>query len=80
MADTQTQTDQKQQSNDSQQSNDDADAKEKSFWDKLGKVVDERVEAAFTKREATGTSRNKGSNRGLPAVIADFMFGPEKKG
>lgn len=80
MADTQTQTDPKQQQSDPQQQNDGSDDKEKSYWDKLGQVIDDKIEAAFKKREPTGTSRNSGTNpRGIPQIVADFMFGPDKK-
>lgn len=56
------------------------DDREKSFWDKLGKTIDERIEAGF-KKEAANRTRNapSGTSRGtsrrtLPDMIADIMW------
>lgn len=55
------------------------DDREKTFWDKLGKTIDDRIEAGFKKHQpqrsqpATGTSRGT-SRRTLPDMIADIMW------
>jgi hypothetical protein len=55
---------------------------EKGFWDKLGSLIDERVEKAFDreheKRGTVGNSRNDGRTT-LPGLIADLMYGKPKK-
>lgn len=60
------------------------DETEKAFWSKLGKLIDDRVDAgigrAIEKYRVTGSSRNGGRTT-LPGIMADLMFGkpPAKK-
>lgn len=58
---------------------------EKAFWDRLGQVIETRVDAVVEKRlkgmrdNSTGTSRTGAKRATLPGMIADLVFGPEKK-
>jgi hypothetical protein len=66
------------------QTNDGGDDKEASFWKRLTDTLDERidkgVERALEKHGSVGKSRNPNDKRRtVPNMLADFMFGPEKK-
>lgn len=54
---------------------------EKGFWDKMGALIDERVDAGIArtveKYRVTSTSRN-GGRTSLPEVVAGLMFGKPK--
>ena len=62
------------------------DEHEKAFWDKLGTTIEQRVDAVVEKRlkglrpagDSTGNQRGKGRTT-LPGILADLVFGPEKK-
>lgn len=67
-----------------QQNNDppEEDEATKSFWDRLGKLIDERIDAGvdrtLQKYSKTGQSRN-GGRTSLPQMLADVMGGPFKR-
>ena len=62
------------------------DDHEKAFWDRLGSTIEQRVDAVVEKRlkglrpesGSTGNQRGKGRTT-LPGILADLVFGPEKK-
>lgn len=57
-------------------------AAETAFWDRMGKQIDEKLEAFYAKKlkdfRPNSSSRGNGRNN-LPGIIADIMFGPVKK-
>lgn len=58
--------------------NDDPEA---GYWDKLSKLIDDRISHGIDKKIADirGTSQQRGTGRTtVPRIIADFVFGPEK--
>lgn len=60
----------------------DTDETEQKYWDKLGKLIDERIDAGITrsvdKYTKSGQSRNGGRTT-IPEIIAGIMWGPTKK-
>lgn len=59
------------------QENDD----ESKFWEKMGSLIDERVDAGIArtidKYKVTGSSRNGGRTT-LPEIMANVIFGKAK--
>lgn len=55
---------------------------EKAYWDKFGAEFDNRLNAWFDKKreEFRGPSTSRSGGRTtLPGILADLIFGPEKK-
>jgi len=54
---------------------------EETFWNKLGSMLDERIDAGIQrtveKYKVTGSSRN-GSRTSIPELVANAMFGKAK--
>lgn len=61
-----------------QQNDDDQESK---FWEKMGSLIDERVDAGIArtidKYKITGSSRNGGRTT-LPEIMANVIFGKAK--